>query len=71
MEYSAAPLEAVTGHVFRNVHHKHFPGTDTYYIPFIEPKPNAKKFFSGRELNDILPEHNEGIHVIPQILTNK
>ncbi len=70
-QYDVAPLEGITGYVFRNVHHRHFPGIRKYYIPFIEPKPNAKKNFTGRELGDILPEHNEQIPVVPQILTNK
>ena len=70
-QYDVAPLEGITGYVFRGVHHRHFPGVRKYYIPFIEPKPNAKKIFTGRELGDILPEHNEGIPVVPQILTNK
>lgn len=29
------------------------------------------KKMSSRERNDILPEHNEGMTVIPQILTNQ
>ena len=70
-QYDVAPLEGITGYVFRNVHHRHFPGVRKYYIPFIEPKPKAKKIFTGRELGDILPEHNEGVPVVPQILTNK
>lgn len=70
-QYDVAPLEGITGYVFRRVHNRHFPGVRKYYIPFIEPKPNARKVFKGRELGDILPEHNEGICVIPQILTNK
>ena len=70
-QYDVAPLEGITGYVFRGVHHRHFPGVRKYYIPFIEPKPKAKKIFTGREMGDILPEHNEGIPVVPQILTNK
>lgn len=71
MQYYVAPLEGITGYIFRNVHHRFFPGADKYFIPFIEPKPNSKKIFSSRELNDILPEHNEGMYAVPQILTNK
>ena len=70
-QYDVAPLEGITGYVFRSVHHRHFPGVRKYYIPFIEPKPKAKKIFTGREMGDILPEHNEGMPVVPQILTNK
>lgn len=71
MTYYVAPLEGVTGFVFRNTHHQFFPGADKYFIPFIEPKPNSKKVFNTRELNDVLPEHNIGYRVVPQILTNK
>lgn len=71
IKYYVAPLEGITGYVFRNVHHRFFSGTDKYFIPFIEPKPESKKIFTGREKNDILPEHNEGMNVVPQILTNK
>lgn len=71
MEFYIAPLEAITGYVFRNAHHKHFPGADKYFIPFIEPKPNARKTWTGRVWNDIQPEHNKDIQVVPQILTNK
>lgn len=71
MKYYVAPLEGITGYVFRNVHHRFFPGTDKYFIPFIEPKPDSKKIFTGREKNDVLPEHNQGMYVVPQILTNK
>ena len=56
-QYDVAPLEGITGYVFRNVHHRYFPGVRKYYIPFIEPKPKAKKIFTGREMGDILPEH--------------
>ena len=71
MKYYVAPLEGITGYVFRNVHHRYFPGVDKYFIPFIEPKPSSKKIFTGREKNDTLPEHNQGLTVVPQILTNK
>lgn len=71
MKYYVAPLEGITGYIFRNAHHKYFPGTDKYYIPFIEPKPNSKKIFNAREYNDILPKHNQRFYAVPQILTNK
>lgn len=71
MNYYAAPLEGITGYVFRTAHHRFFPDTDKYFIPFIEPKPLSKKIFNARELNDVLPEHNKDIYVVPQILTNK
>lgn len=71
MNFYIAPMEAITGYVFRNTLQKHFPGADKYFIPFIEPKPNARKTWTGRVWNDINPEHNQGMNVVPQILTNK
>lgn len=68
MRYYAAPMEGLTGYVFRNAHHVCFPGTDAYFTPFVSPNQNHE--FTSRELNDLLPEHNSGTPVIPQILTN-
>ena len=69
MRYYFAPLEGITGYVYRNVHHEFFPGTDRYYMPFVAP--NYTKHFKSREKEDISPEHNAGIPVVPQILSNK
>lgn len=69
MKYYFAPMEGITGYVFRRAHHQFFHQIDTYYTPFITPT-SAKKLTS-REMNDVLPEHNEGIPVIPQILSNQ
>ena len=59
-------MEGLTGFVFRNAYQKHFGNIDTYFTPFI----NNKKM-NYKEIKDILPEHNEGMHVVPQILTNR
>lgn len=68
MKYYFAPMEGVAGYIYRNAHHKLFGTMDKYFTPFIVP--NQNKTLSSRELNDILPEHNQGMNVIPQILTN-
>ena len=68
MRYYAAPMEGLTGYVFRNAHHACFPGTDAYFTPFVSPNRNHE--FTSRELKDLLPEHNAGTPVVPQILTN-
>lgn len=68
MRFYAAPMEGLTGYVFRNAHRTCFPGVDKYFTPFVSP--NQHHQFSARELNDILPENNAGVPVIPQILTN-
>ena len=69
MRYEFAPMEGITGYIYRNAHHALFPSVDRYYTPFITPKQG--KSFTTREWNDVIREHNEGIEVIPQILTNQ
>lgn len=69
MEYCMAPMEGLTGYIYRNAYHACFMPMDRYYAPFISAKTQGG--LSSRELRDLLPEHNEGLPVIPQILTNK
>lgn len=69
MIYSFAPLEGITGYIFRNAHHKVFPEIDRYYIPFAAP--NMHHSFSPKELRDVDPAHNQGVHAVPQLLTNR
>ena len=66
---SFAPLEGITGWLFRRVHYSRFPGLARYYTPF--SAPTADSPLTGRGRNDVLPEHNEGVPVVPQLLTNK
>lgn len=68
MKYYFAPLEGVTGYIYRNAYHNLFGQIDKYFTPFISPTSNEG--FTTRELNDILPAHNEGLPIVPQILTN-
>lgn len=63
-----APMEGITGYVYRSAHRRFFPGVDRYYSPFITP--NHGHTLTSRELNDVLPEHNEGVPLVPQILAN-
>lgn len=69
MQYYFAPMEGITGYIYRNVHHSFFPGMDKYFSPFISP--GTKKTMTPKELRDILPENNQGYPLIPQILTNR
>ena len=68
MVYYAAPMEGVTGYIWRNAHHRYYPGISRYYTPFLAPR--KKRGCSRKEKNDILPEHNAGIPLVPQVLTN-
>lgn len=69
MKIYFAPLEGITGFVFRNAYEKYYGGIDRYFTPFITP--HTKKNMDTREKRDILPENNQGINLIPQVLTNK
>lgn len=66
MKYYMAPMEGLTGYVYRNAYHKNYGGVDRYFTPFI-----TNKKLNHREINDIKPEHNHGMDVVPQILTNR
>lgn len=66
MKYYLAPMEGITTYNFRRAYHKYYGGIDKYFTPFI-----ANRKLSSRERNDILPEHNEGMNTVPQILTNR
>ena len=63
-----APMEGVTGFIYRNTFARFFGGIDKYYTPFISP--GEHKSFKSRELKDVLPENNEGLNVAVQMLTN-
>jgi tRNA-dihydrouridine synthase len=68
MKFYMAPLEGVTTYPLRAAHHGCFPGTDRYYTPFIS---TGKSFLmKKRDCIGILPENNEGIELVPQLLTN-
>ena len=69
MMYEFAPLEGVTGVIYRNAHHRWFGGVERYYMPFLSPTQDH--VFTKRELREIRPEHNEGVPVVPQLLTRR
>ena len=68
MKFYLAPLEGVTGYIFRNALEEYFPGTDRYFTPFIVP--DQKHALRKRELRDVLPENNQVKELVPQILTS-
>lgn len=63
-----APLEGITGYVYRNAHKKYFGNVDKYFLPFLVTNQTGK--LKSKERNDILPENNQGIAAVPQILSN-
>lgn len=69
MKVHFAPMEGITGHVFRSAYSRHFSGISEYYSPFLTPNQTRK--LTSREMEDVRPENNRGICLIPQILTNQ
>lgn len=68
MIFSLAPMEGITGHVFRRVHAECFGALDRYYTPFITP-PRAGSSFGGRIRREVDPAANRGLDVVPQLIT--
>lgn len=69
MQYQFAPMEGITSYLYRNAHHRYFPGVDKYYMPFLSPSQDH--VFTKRELREIVPGHNQGLNVVPQLLTKQ
>lgn len=69
MIFSLAPMEGITGSVFRRVHAECFGALDRYYTPFLAP-PQVGSSFGGKAYKEVVPERNQGLDVVPQLLTN-
>lgn len=68
MKLQMAPMEGLTTYIYRNAHARHFGKMDKYYTPFLSL--HKEKEFNHKERQEILPEHNKGLCVVPQVLTN-
>ena len=68
MNYYFAPLEGITGYIYRNTYEKHFGGISKYFSPFITTNQHFK--MQKKEKRDVSPENNQGIYLVPQILGN-
>ncbi|MGN0039270.1 MAG: tRNA dihydrouridine synthase [Coriobacteriales bacterium] len=65
---SLAPMEGLTGRTFRVVHARCFGKLDRYYTPFLAP-PRVGSTFGQRALRELDPALNQGLDVVPQLLT--
>ena len=70
MQLSLAPMEGITGYAFRRAHAEVFGALDRYYTPFISPLPKVGAPFGKRNSRELDPENNQGLNVVPQLLTN-
>lgn len=68
MKFYLAPMEGITGHIYRNSYEKYFHNIDKYFTPFIVP--NQSVSLKTKELKDLLSQNNKGLNIVPQILTN-
>ncbi|MBQ6554329.1 MAG: tRNA-dihydrouridine synthase family protein [Firmicutes bacterium] len=68
MKIYLAPMEGITGNIYRANLHRVFGGVDRFFTPFITPCD--KGGLSTKIYNDILPDNNKGTELIPQILTD-
>ena len=69
MKIYFAPIDGVTGFIYRNAFADFFGGPDKYFSPFISPCHNPK--LKGKEIKDLLPENNsKKVYLVPQIMAN-
>lgn len=69
MKLYFAPLEGITGSIYRNTYEELYGGIDKYFAPFIAPC--EKYSMIPKEHRDLLPENNSSLYLVPQVLTNK
>ena len=67
MKIYFAPLEGITGHIFRNAYNEIYGHIDKYFAPFISPSEKCP--ITPRERKEVTPENNKGFYLVPQILT--
>lgn len=68
MIFSLAPMEGITGHVFRRAHARCFGGLSRAYTPFLAT-PRVGRGFGRRALAELAGPVEEGVEVVPQLLT--
>lgn len=68
MEFWLAPLHGITLHTFRNCLLRHITGIKTAISPFLPIQERAK--LNVQKWKDILPQNNESIELIPQLIGN-
>lgn len=69
MEFWLAPLHGITNSQFRNCLNRHIDGLSMAVTPFLAVIDKAQA--QVRKWNDIQPENNVGMKIIPQLIGNK
>lgn len=60
-----APLQGYTDAIYRRAHARIFGGIESYYSPFVRVEHGEIR---RKDVRDIDPENNQGIHLIPQFI---
>ncbi len=69
MQFYLAPLEGITGYIFRNAVNDQFGEyIDKYFTPFFVPC--HKRTASRKEEKEIDPNNNSSLYLVPQVLTD-
>ena len=67
MYHYFAPMEGLTDSIYRELHHRFFPGIDRYYTPFLSPTVHRK--LTAKEERELPPADSLDVQVVPQLLT--
>ena len=67
MQYYFAPMEGLTDSIYRRIHHKYFPGVDSYYMPFISPTIHRQ--LTHKEDRELPLANSVPFRAVPQVLT--
>ena len=67
MKYYFAPLEGITDSIYRQLHHKYFPGLDRYYTPFFSP--TVHRALTPKESRELPFADAIDYSAVPQLLT--
>ena len=67
MRYYFAPMEGLTDNIYRQTHHRYFPGADRYYMPFLSP--TVHRSLTPREARELPFADTVSFRAVPQILT--
>lgn len=67
MRYYFAPMEGITDSIYRQTHHKYYPGLDRYYMPFLSP--TIHRTLTHKEDRELPMADCVPFCAVPQILT--
>ena len=63
-----APIQGITDYFFRSAFARFFDGVDYFYTPYLRLTKGQK--IKPSQYKDVLPENNNELPIIPQIMTN-